>query len=99
MIMSLLPIYPNMLVTQLQDFLQIGPEQMRPDNLIQWSVDGVCEFIEEFLPKDIAAIFRNNEIDGKVLFGITEEQLENIGIKALGVRMKIIQAVGQATGT
>ena len=78
--------------------LRVQPKA-RPENILDWSIEDVCSFIDalNFDDGEISNLFRQNRVDGETLFGITVEELKEIGINALGIRKKIILEVQKLT--
>lgn len=57
-----------------------------------WSVEEVCEFIEEQgFQKDVIELFRSNRIRGPVLSMLTDEELKELGVAALGDRKLLLK--------
>jgi hypothetical protein len=59
----------------------------------KWSVKEVTDFIKT-LPglSELAPIFEENDIDGGMLFGLTDEELEkSLHIKSFGKRKKFLE--------
>jgi hypothetical protein len=65
---------------------------IRPENLLDLSIDDVCSFIDDFNfnEEGISKLFRDNNVNGPILFGITAEELKEMDIASLGKRQKII---------
>jgi hypothetical protein len=67
---------------------------------LDWRVNDVVEFAGELETKffgkhdgSISLTFKKNAITGQVLFGMTEEKLDKIGVPALGTRELIIYEI------
>jgi hypothetical protein len=61
----------------------------------KWSVKEVTDFIKT-LPglSELAPIFEENDIDGGMLFGLTDEELEkSLHIKSFGKRKKFLEEI------
>ena len=57
-----------------------------------WSVEQVCRFIEEKgFEEDVIELFRVNRIRGQVLSMLTDEELKELGIVALGDRKLLLK--------
>ena len=66
---------------------------------LNWTVENVQEFLENLrgkfgLKTDIyRQIFSDNDIDGKILIGLTLQKLESLGIRSLGHREYLVEAI------
>jgi hypothetical protein len=64
-----------------------------------WSIENVQEFLESLRPKfgiktDIyRQIFTDNDIDGNILLGLNLQKLESLGIRSLGHREYLFDAI------
>jgi hypothetical protein len=63
--------------------------------VVQWSKEHVEAWAEE-LGDDIAAlapVFRANDVDGKLLFQLTKDDLQGMGIASLGLRNRVMEEI------
>jgi SAM domain (Sterile alpha motif) len=44
-------------------------------------------------PRTIAQLFRDNDIDGEILCGMTAEDLKELGISSFGHRRRLLNAI------
>ncbi|XP_014783061.1 WD repeat, SAM and U-box domain-containing protein 1 [Octopus bimaculoides] len=71
-------------------------EQQKP--VCKWSVDDVCNWLEQSGLDKITEIFRKHTIDGHELLMLSDDVIEKqLGIEAYGSRSKIIRARDQLT--
>ena len=53
----------------------------------QWNINEVCDFLSENdFDEDIVECFRVNKIRGRVLFLLSEDDMKQLGLGALGDR-------------
>ncbi|XP_077982441.1 deoxynucleoside triphosphate triphosphohydrolase SAMHD1-like [Glandiceps talaboti] len=60
-------------------------------SFIDWRVTDVCDFLVLRGFKDVAPVFRRQEIVGSVLPELTEERLEKMGVEKMGTRLQLLQ--------
>lgn len=71
-------------------FARVADLAMR--KMESWSVEEVCGFIEEKgFEKDVIELFRANRIRGPVLSTLTDEELKELGVAALGDRKLLLK--------
>lgn len=47
----------------------------------EWNIDEVAEWVQSVAGTNVSKIFKEQEINGRVLMHISQEELERIGIK------------------
>ena len=63
-----------------------------------WSVEEVCRFIEEKgFENDVIELFRANRIRGQVLSMLTDAELKELGVTALGDRKILLKLFQRAS--
>ena len=70
------------------------------EQMESWSVQEVCSFIEEKgFEKDVIELFRKNRIRGPALSLLSEEDLKELGVAALGDRKILLKLLQPTTLT
>ena len=72
----------------------MSTSQLNPVNPSNWSVDDVCHWLKSYGLEKLVDTFKDNEIDGDCLLTLDSNLLkEELGIKALGPRSKILKQI------
>eukprot|EP00127_Corallochytrium_limacisporum_P002453 Clim_evm10s128 gene=Clim_evmTU10s128 len=66
-----------------------------PQHAQKWNVSEVADWLITKELGDFAELFKENEIDGSLLWELDHEVLKSMGISAAGKRMKVLKAVAE----
>src|SRR5436853_6996041 len=58
----------------------------------------IAEWLRGLGLEQYTQLFRDNDIDGEILRGITAEDLKELGISSFGHRRKLLNAIAALTG-
>lgn len=65
------------------------------NDVLKWTEDEVLEWVQKTEFKDCYEVFKNNKIDGKALTLLDKNDLQMMGISAMGTILKIINEIQQ----
>lgn len=63
------------------------------------TVEDICKILAEEFDEEVVKTFRMNKIDGETLLELTQEDLKELGIFALGDRKKLAKLTARLTAT
>jgi len=59
-----------------------------------WTVEDVCKWLKNIsISDEIISIFKENEITGKALLSLTQDELKELGVKQLGPKKHIAEEI------
>ena len=59
----------------------------------KWDINLVCDWLRTIGFSEYELLFKKNEIDGSILFNLSQEDLSDIGIESLGHKIKLISEI------
>lgn len=69
--------------------------EIKTDSIENYTVKQVCTWLKSHQLGDLIDLFSREKIDGKVLIGLSDENMKEIGITAFGDRKRLKTALGK----
>lgn len=77
----------------------LGKRKLDVNEISSWSVNTVCSWLTEIGMDDYIPLFHKEKIDGDILLELTDEYLQDIGVKIGFHRMKFLKKLSNITST
>ena len=69
------------------------PQPLTTKNFVDWSITDVCDWLEHLGLSQYKETFTENDIEGKHLPDLSKDELKELGVKKLGHRMTLDDAI------
>ena len=77
----------------------LGKRKLNVNEISSWPVNTVCSWLTEIGMDDYIPLFHKEKIDGDILLELTDEYLQEIGVKIGFHRMKFLKKLSNITST